>query len=149
MRCPQPSSRKTVVRFGPFELDPDIRELRKHGQRIRLQDQPLAVLLALLEHHGELVSREKLHERLWAADTLVDFDHGLNNAIKRLREALHDSAINPLFIETIPRSGYRFIAPIALQQPLPVSDAIAARVSVEGPAHAPVVQARHLGIDAG
>ena len=112
------------MRFGPFELDPDIRELRKGGRRIPLQDQPLAVLLELIDTPGAVVRREKLHERLWAADTLVDFDHGLNNAIKRLREALHDSAINPLFIETIPRSGYRFKVPIAIQQISPVANAI-------------------------
>jgi Tol biopolymer transport system component/DNA-binding winged helix-turn-helix (wHTH) protein len=107
---------KHMVRFGAFELDPCSRELRKHGHRIRLQDQPLAVLVTLLERPGEPVSREKLHQTLWPADTFVDFDHGLNNAIKRLREALCDSADKPLFIETIPRLGYRFIAPIRIEQ---------------------------------
>jgi len=110
---PQPSfSGKPLIRFGAFEVDLHNRELRKRGHRIRLQDQPFAVLATLLKHPGELVPRETLRQNLWSADTFVDFDHGLNNAIKRLREALRDSADTPRFIETVPRSGYRFIAPV-------------------------------------
>lgn len=92
------------------------RELRKRGRKIRLQDQPFQVLAILLERPGEVVTREELRQKLWPADTFVDFDHGLNNAINRLREALCDSAENPLFIETLPRRGYRFIAPIAVEK---------------------------------
>jgi len=106
-----------VVHFGAFEVDLCSGELRKRGLRIKLQDQPFQVLAILLEHAGEMVSRDELHQKLWPADTFVDFDHGLNNAINRLREALSDSAEKPLFIETLPRRGYRFIAPISQQVP--------------------------------
>jgi len=98
--------------FGSFILDPSSGELRRNGTRLKLQDQPFQVLLKLLEKAGNLVTREELHSTLWVADTFVDFDTGLNSAIKRLREALGDSADVPRFIETIPRRGYRFIAPI-------------------------------------
>src|SRR5712672_2466757 len=102
-----PSSR---VRFGGFEVDLRSGELRKQGIKIKLHDQPFQVLAALLEHPGELVTREHLHQKLWPADTFVDFDVGLNSAIKRLRDALGDSAEQPRYIETLPRRGYRFIA---------------------------------------
>ena len=98
-----------VVRFGAYELDQQAGELRKDGVRIRLQEQPLQVLQILLEHPGAVVSREELQRRIWPSDTFVDFDHGINNAIKRLREALGDTAETPHFIETLPRRGYRFI----------------------------------------
>ncbi len=97
-------------RFGAFEVDPRAGELRKHGIRIKLQDQPLRVLCMLLERPGEVVTREELRAALWPADTFVDFDHGLNSAINKLREALSDSADAPRFIETLPRRGYRFTA---------------------------------------
>ena len=99
-------------RFGSFVLDPHSGELRHNGARLRLQEQPFQVLLKLLEKPGSLVTREELHSTLWRADTFVDFDTGLNSAIKRLREALGDSADAPRFIETVPRRGYRFIAPL-------------------------------------
>src|SRR5712664_3638445 len=102
-----PSSR---VRFGGFEVDLRSGELHKQGIKIKLHDQPFQVLAALLEHPGELVTREHLHQKLWPADTFVDFDVGLNSAIKRLRDALGDSAEQPRYIETLPRRGYRFIA---------------------------------------
>jgi TolB-like protein/DNA-binding winged helix-turn-helix (wHTH) protein len=102
----------SLARFGVFELDSRAGELRKQGVRIRLQDQPLQVLQILLEQPGEIVSREELQRRVWPPDTFVDFDHGLHNAIKKLREALGDSAETPRYIETIPKRGYRFIAPI-------------------------------------
>ena len=105
-----PSSR---VRFGGFEVDLRSGELHKQGIKIKLHDQPFQVLAALLEHPGELVTREHLHQKLWPADTFVDFDVGLNSAIKRLRDALGDSAEEPRYIETLPRRGYRFIAPLA------------------------------------
>jgi len=101
-----------VIRFGTFEVDLHAGELRKNGLRIRLQDQPLQVLLALVEKPGVLITREELREKLWPADTFVDFDHGLNAAIKRLRDALGDSAEGPRFVETLARRGYRFIAPV-------------------------------------
>jgi len=103
--------------FGVFELDLAAGELRKRGVRIRLQQQPVQVLAMLLEHAGQVVSREELQKALWPADTFVDFDHGLNSAMNRLREALRDSAENPRFIETLPKRGYRFIAPIEVPAP--------------------------------
>src|SRR6266481_8330643 len=99
-----------AVRFGVFEVDLRVGELRKRGVKIKLQDQPFQILQILLERSGEVVTREELRGRIWPADTFVDFDQGLNNAIKRLRESLSDSPENPRFIETIPRHGYRFIA---------------------------------------
>ena len=98
------------LRFGVFELDLRSGELRKHGLRIRLQEQPFQVLAMLLEHPGEVVTREELQKKLWPADTFVDFDHGLNKAINKLREALGDSAESPRFVETVARRGYRFLA---------------------------------------
>jgi len=103
---------RRVVHFGVFELDFGTGELRKAGLKIKLQDQPFQVLAMLLEHPGELVSREQLHARLWPSDTFVDFDHGLNVAVKKLRRALSDSAENPRFIETLARRGYRFVAQV-------------------------------------
>ena len=100
------------VRFGAFEIDLNSRELYKLGIKIKLHDQPFQVLALLLERPGELVPREQLHQRLWPADTFVDFDLGLNSVIKKLRDALGDSAETPRFIETLPRRGYRFIAAV-------------------------------------
>src|SRR5216684_2391016 len=97
------------VRFGQFEMDEHAGELRKEGIKVRLQEQPLQILQILLEHPGEVVTREELRKRVWPTDTFVDFDHGINNAIKRLREALADSAETPKFVETVARRGYRFI----------------------------------------
>jgi Tol biopolymer transport system component/DNA-binding winged helix-turn-helix (wHTH) protein len=102
----------SFCRFGVFELDLRAAELRKNGVKLRIQDQPYQVLLKLIEHHGEIVSREELRSTLWHGDTFVDFETGLNTAIKRLRETLGDSADNPTFIETVPRRGYRFIATV-------------------------------------
>lgn len=102
-------SSRPVQRFDGFEIDPRSRELRCKGKCIRLQDQPLEVLLLLLERKGEVVTREELKQRLWTADTFVESDDGLNGAIRKLREALGDSAEKPVYIETIPRRGYRFI----------------------------------------
>jgi len=101
-----------MYRFGAFQVDPRAHELRKSGIRVKIQDQSFIVLLKLLEHPGESVSREELRAALWPADTFVDFDTGLNTVIKRLREVLRDSAEDPLFIETIPKLGYRFIASV-------------------------------------
>ena len=103
------------ARFGVYEVDFRAGELRKSGHKIRLQDQPLQVLAMLLEHPREVVTREELRQKLWPGDTFVDFDHGLNNAINRLREALNDSPDTPQFIETLPRRGYRFVAEVNVE----------------------------------
>src|SRR5262250_570626 len=102
----------TLLRFGVFEADLRAGELRKQGKRIKLQEQPFHVLTVLLQRPGEVVTREELRNHNWSPDTFVDFDNSLNTAINKLREALGDSADNPRFIETLPRRGYRFIAPI-------------------------------------
>src|ERR1700741_5075106 len=96
-------------RFGKYEANLRSRELRRDGAAVRLPDQSFEVLAMLLEQPGQLVPREDLRNRLWPGDTFVDFDHGLNNAVKRLRDALGDSADVPRFVETLPRRGYRFI----------------------------------------
>src|SRR3954463_5514677 len=100
-------------RFGVFELDLRAGELRRSGLKVKLQEQPFQLLLQLLEKPGEVVTREELRNRLWPADTFVDFDHSLNAAIRRLRDALGDSAENPTFVETVARRGYRFLAPVS------------------------------------
>jgi TolB-like protein/DNA-binding winged helix-turn-helix (wHTH) protein/Tfp pilus assembly protein PilF len=117
----------TVIRFGAFELDRRLGQLRKHGRKLHLQGQPLQVLEVLVEHAGDVVTRETLRQRLWAADTFVDFDHSLNNAVARIREALGDSAEQPQFVETIPRRGYRFLAPI--DQPVASAEGPLAQVA--------------------
>jgi cholera toxin transcriptional activator len=106
--------RKTrIARFGVFEADLDARELRKQGRRIRLQDQPFAVLAILLENAGSVISREDIRQKLWAADTFVDFDHSLNTAVNKIRETLGDSAGSPRFVETVARRGYRFVGQVS------------------------------------
>jgi DNA-binding winged helix-turn-helix (wHTH) protein len=100
---------RVPYRFSIFEADPQSGELRKNGVRLRIQDQPFQILLRLLERPGQIVTREELKTTLWSGDTFVDFDNGLNMAVKRLREVLGDDAERPNFIETIPRRGYRFI----------------------------------------
>ena len=115
------SSLSELVRFGVYEVDPRTGELRRNGIKVKIQEQPFQVLALLLERPGEVISREELKRRLWPADTFVDFDHSLNAAIKRLRDALRDSADNPRFVETLSRRGYRFIAPVTGQLPdLPI-----------------------------
>src|SRR5229473_4498857 len=105
--------------FGPYALDLRSGELRKFGTKVKMGEQAFQILCLLLERPGEMVTREDLRARLWSADTFVDFDHGLNSAIQRLRNALGDSAENPGFVETIGgRRGYRFIAPVASRVPL-------------------------------
>src|SRR3954451_19414755 len=106
-------SRPHLIRFGTYEVDPSAGELRKSGRLIKLQDQPFRLLVILLDNHGKVVSRDELRQRLWGK-THVDFEEGLNTAIRKLREALGDSAASPRFIETLPRRGYRFIAPAAM-----------------------------------
>ena len=108
-----PTESASSVRFGEFVLDLRTRELSNHEHKSSLQEQPFQILLALLEHPGELVTRDELRSRLWPSDTFVDFEHSLNKAVNRLREALEDSAGHPRFIETLPRRGYRWIAPVS------------------------------------
>src|SRR5437899_3685600 len=106
------SSVPPTLRFGVFELDPRTGELRKKGMKIRLQGQPVEILAMLLQRPGETITREELQKKLWPADTFVDFEQGLNNAMKRLRASLDDDAESPHFIETLPRHGYRFIGSV-------------------------------------
>src|SRR5439155_14009181 len=111
MPVAEPATTSAVVRFGVFEVDLRAEELRKNGSKLKLAGQPFQVLAILLERPGELVTREELRKRLWP-DTFVDVDHNLNTAINKIREVLGDSAENPRFVETLPRRGYRFIAPV-------------------------------------
>src|SRR5580658_7689028 len=106
------TGRTRKVRFDAFEVDMRSGEVRKHGIRLKLHGQPFLVLSLLLEHPGDVVTREELRQKLWPGDTFVDFDTGLNSAVKKLRDALCDSAEQPRYIETLPRRGYRFIAPV-------------------------------------
>ena len=103
---------RAIFRFGVYEVDSRTGELRKNGMRIRCQEQPIQVLVALLERPGELLTREELRQRVWPEDTFVDFDHALNTAVKKIRAALNDEADSPRYLETVPRRGYRFIAPV-------------------------------------
>ena len=121
MLTPWPSR---MVRFGVFELDVETGDLWNAGHGIRLQEQPRQVLLMLLARPGELVTREALRAELWPDDTFVDFDAGVNVVVNRIRHALRDSASSPRFIETLPRRGYRFIAPVAS---IPVHDDVRER----------------------
>jgi TolB-like protein len=114
MRVARPNS---AIRFGSFELDVQTGELRRNGIRVRIPDQSVQVLAMLLERSGEVVTREELYQRLWPTGTIVEFEHGINSVINRLRQALEDSAHEPRFIETLPRRGYRFLVPV--DQPVP------------------------------
>jgi DNA-binding winged helix-turn-helix (wHTH) protein/TolB-like protein len=143
---PTPVSRPGVVRFGIFEADFRARELRKAGVRIKLHDQPFQVLAMLLDRPGELVNRDEIRDRLWPKDTFVDFDHGLNNAVARLREALGDSADSPRFIETLPRRGYRFITPVTWQDSGPEQGVPASEALSEEPKSRASFSARKLKI---
>ena len=111
MAKPHPAPGK-AVRFGPYELDLESDELLKEGVRIKLQDQPFQILCILLEKPGRIVTREELKNRVWPADTFVEFDQGVYSAVRRLRDALCDSAESPRYVETLARRGYRFIAPV-------------------------------------
>src|SRR6202790_4618338 len=124
---PMPSSNREarLLRFGVFEVDLTAGELRKNGARIRLQEQPFQVLTALLQNAGQVVTRDELREKIWPADTFVDFDHSLNTAVNKIRESLGDSASNPRFVETLARRGYRFIASV---------DSVATATTVSAPA---------------
>ncbi len=117
MSLPPTSRAGQMVRFGVFEADLTAGELRKNGLKIRLQEQPFQILAFLLGHPGQLVTRQDLRDKLWSNDTFVDFDHSLNTAINKLREALGDSASSPRFVETVARRGYRFLVPVERVQP--------------------------------
>lgn len=121
---PEGGPKAQIVRFGTFEADLREGRLSKAGIRIRLQEQPFQILALLLERPGQLVTREEIREKLWAKDTFVEFDDALNTAVRKLRVGLNDSADNPRFLETIPRRGYRFLAPV-----VPVEPAVAIVVS--------------------
>jgi Tol biopolymer transport system component/DNA-binding winged helix-turn-helix (wHTH) protein len=118
---------KRVARFGLFEVDYASQELRKSGIKIKIQDQPFQILALLLERPGQIVTREEIQKRLWAGDTFVDFDLGLNSAVKKLRQALGDESENPRFVETLYRRGYRFLAPVQDDAPT------AARITANPP----------------
>src|SRR5271165_4493706 len=120
------SDRGSVHCFGQFELDMRTGELRRNGTKVRMQEQPFQILALLLERAGEVVTREELQQRLWSSDTFVDFDNGLNIAVKKLRVALGDDAEAPRYIETLPRRGYRFMGSVESE---PVTD----KGSVEAP----------------
>ena len=122
-----PGKSRVVVRFAPFELDLEVGELKKHGVKLRLPEQSFQILALLLERPGQVVTRDALRQKLWTADTFVDFDVGLNNAILRLRHALGDSAETPQFVETLPRRGYRFIAAVDYGVPAAAHASPAAR----------------------
>ena len=122
-----PQSESRIARFGVFELDLSAGELRKNGVKLRLQGQPFQVLAILLERAGNVVTREELRKQLWPSDTFVDFDHSLNTAVNKVREALGDSASSPQFVETLAKRGYRFIAPLQG----PVENELAREISTE------------------
>src|SRR4029077_9890934 len=110
MAMSEPRKAIGSMHFGPFDLSPELSELRKHGQRLKLSGQAIDVLLMLASNAGRLVTREDLQRKLWPGESFGDFEHGLNAAVNRLRETLGDSATDPTYIETVPRRGYRFIA---------------------------------------
>jgi cholera toxin transcriptional activator len=128
-----------MARFGVFEVDLNAGELRKSGLKLRLQGQPFQVLALLLERAGEVVTREELQQKLWPSDTFVDFDHSLNTAMNKVREALGDSAANPRYIETLARRGYRFIAPVQhpAENPVPAPNPVAPPAPISVPPSRP------------
>jgi cholera toxin transcriptional activator len=137
MPTPQASPAGRILRFGVFEVDLAAGELRKGGIRIRLQEQPFQVLAFLLERPGDVVTREELRQKLWPADTFVDFDHSLNTAVNKLREALGDSASSPRYVETLARRGYRFLAPI--DRPVAINPPVETQQAASPPPAEPVV----------
>src|SRR3954469_18575827 len=122
-----------IARFAAYELDVESGELRKNGLRVRLAGQPLEILRALIARPNDVVTRDELRNRLWPADTFVDFDVSLSSAVRKLREALEDSAERPQFVETIPRRGYRFIAPVSIDEPIEPAARVAESVGVAVP----------------
>jgi DNA-binding winged helix-turn-helix (wHTH) protein len=140
------------IRFGEYEADLRAGELRKHGRRLRLTGRPMQILALLLERPGELLTRQELREKLWPADTFVDFEHSVNTAVQALRQALGDSPKKPRFIETLPRRGYRFIAQTArvarehrAADPLPAPPFAQAAENGAAPAEQPTAPAPLVG----
>ncbi len=127
-----------IVSFGVFEVDLQSGELYKQGHRVKLQPQPFEFLVILLEHPGELVTREEIRKRLWSSDTFVDFEHSLNTSVKKLREALGDDAETPRYVETLPRHGYRFIYPLDGARSATSEDSSAASLPAERGAEKPL-----------
>src|SRR5262249_35285764 len=119
-RAMPPMSQPRIVRFGVFEVDLRSREVRREGRKVALQEKPFQVLAMLLDHPGEVVTRDELQQQLWSGAVFVDFERGLNTAIKKVRLALDDTAENPRFVETLPKRGYRFIAPVTVP-PVPAA----------------------------
>jgi DNA-binding winged helix-turn-helix (wHTH) protein len=138
---PEARSAGKSLRFGIYEADLTTGELRKSGTLIRLQEQPFQILTMLLERPGDLVTRDELRRKLWPADTFVDFDHSLNTAVNKIREALGDSASNPRFVQTIARRGYRFIAPVQSNEKTATEAPGAASISPASPDLAAEVEA--------
>jgi DNA-binding winged helix-turn-helix (wHTH) protein/tetratricopeptide (TPR) repeat protein len=137
---------RSVLKFGPFEVDASLGELRKKGARVPIQEKPLRVLAALAERQGELVTRAELHEHLWQGETFVDFDNGLNTAVRKLRIALGDDFESPHYIETVPKRGYRFLAAVEVADAAlaaPAAEAITATGSILPLPRPPAFQSRH------
>jgi cholera toxin transcriptional activator len=142
-----PPKNTRISRFGVFEVDYSAGELRKSGFKLRLQGQPFQVLALLLERAGEVVTREELQQKLWPADTFVDFDHSLNTAINKVREALGDSASNPRFVETLARRGYRFIAPVQSDATVSALDPPPIALKAPSPESATAPRSMHPELD--
>src|SRR5207253_10535991 len=130
MSSPHPLG--STIRFGEFTADLEAQDLFRNGSKVRLQGQAFEILAVLLERPGRVVTREELRRRLWPSDTFVDFEHGLNAAVNRLREALGDSSEEPRLIETIPRRGYRFIAPLDEHPPVSARSRVVKWVAIAG-----------------
>src|SRR6266478_2140783 len=138
----KPTLTTPTIHFENFEFDFRSSELREHGRKVKVQGQPIQILAMLLEQPGELVTRDEFKNKLWPVDTFVDFEHSLNAAVKRLREALGESAETPIFIETLARRGYRFNAPV-VQDAAPQSDAQQGAVpAVKAPSSVKVAEPR-------
>src|SRR6516225_809521 len=112
-----PTHSLSALRFGVFDLNLKAGELRKNGVRVRLQEQPFQVLVMLLEHPGDVVTQQEIIRRLWPDGTVVEYEHSIKTAVKKLRQALGDDADTPRYVETLPRRGYRFIAPVEIVEP--------------------------------
>jgi len=145
-----PNPPRAIFRFGAFELDSRTGELRKNGMRLRCQEQPMHVLVALLERPGELLTREELRCRVWPEHTFVDFDHALNTAVKKIRAALNDEADSPRYLETVPRRGYRFIAPVQTElTPGRAAEEHRAEVAEDPEIRRPLINRRVVALAAG
>ena len=143
-----PSLSSKILRFGPFEIDPEAQQLRRAGAVLRIQPQPFKVLLALVSRAGEVVTREQLRQELWGDETFVDFEHGLNYCVRHIREVLGDEAQTPHYVETIPRRGYRFIARVESEGLAPLKDSIGGTVPKKKPNWAIAASALALVIGA-